>query len=187
MATSALSLHVPDHIRAGYDEPLEEGAPELSRGLPRYVPVFSPELYPIPDAQEFNPAGSIATAAVESKAIPIAPQYGPDASAITLPGGNIGIIRSFSISITNMLTTTNVTFTLLVNGGPVGGYGGISITPRVSPYVNIPFDCFIRLPNAAKVTASFNNIDGGNYVVGVTFGGWFWPLTSGIRWMQFGN
>jgi hypothetical protein len=155
--------------------------------LPKYVVIYPPEYYPIPDAQEFNPAGTVATVGVESGTqIPIAPQTGPDAGAVTLPSGSVGIIRSLQISLTNMLTTTDVSFSLLINGGPAGGYGVLKMTPRVAPYVSNTFDTFIRVPNNAKVNIVFSNIDGGSYIIGGSIGGWYWPQSSGVSWSKFG-
>lgn len=154
-------------------------------GLPRYVQVYQPELYPIPDAQEFNPSGTAATSAVGTGTITLSPSVNSK-TGIQLPSGNIGILRNFAISITNMQTTTNVTFSLLMNNAPVGGYGGISIIPRSAPFVIDSFDCFIRIPDGALLTVQFSNIDGGPYTVGASLGGWYWPTSSGVRWLAGG-
>lgn len=183
------AVFVPASVRAGYDEPHAPGSKELEAiaGLPQEVSVWPHELYPIPDAQEFNPSGSVSiTGGPTTTAIPIAPQVGPDANAILLPNGNTGIIRSVLISITNMLTTTVATFTVFVDGAPVAGYSALSMTPRVAPYVSASFDCMIRLPNKAKVTASATVTDGGTYVCGIALGGWYQPQSSIVQWYRRG-
>lgn len=182
--------NIPDHVRAPFTQ-REDTTLRATAWLPKHVPIYLPEIHPIPSAQEFNPSAFRATAAVETQIFTLTPDNRPSADdlagAITLPPGNIGIIRSVTISITDMLTTTDVSFTLFINGGPVGGYGGLKMTPRVSPYVSNSFDTFIRVPDRAKIQVGFSNIDGGTYVVGCAIGGWFWPIASGTQWLQTGS
>lgn len=162
----------------------------MRRGLIRQVPIFLPEDNPIPEAVEFNPAGSASTVAIEvGTAISLAPQVGATAGFVTLPQNNVGRIAGVIFSITNMLTTTNVTFTLTINGGPVPGYSGVTITPRISSFVEAEFSepgCRILVPNAAKIGVIFSNLDGGAYTVGASISGWYWPEPSGKRWVKLG-
>lgn len=175
--------------------PAAVSAPFAERGarpmvLPRHVPIYMPEVYPIPDAQEFNPSGSRTTAAAETQQITLLPATGAGegvpTGVIQLPKNNIGIIRGFSIYITDMLSTTDMAWTLLVNGAPAGGYGTLKMFPRAASFVGNNFDCFIRLPSGAQVSVIFTNTDGGTYVVGASISGWFWPETSGKRWLDTG-
>lgn len=187
----SLRREVPAHARAGFDEGRDPGQEEeFSKVLKRMVPIFLPEDHPIPDSQEFNVTGSKSTSAVEAGIpIVIAPQVGPNAGFVELPAGNIGRISSVLFSITDMLTTTDVTFTLRINGAPVPGYAGYKITPRVSPYVSNSFDdpsCRILLRNGDKINVVYTNTDGGTYVVGCAITGWFWPEASGKRWLALG-
>ncbi len=146
----------------------------------RELGIYLPEVFPIPDAKEFNPLGSIGTAAVQANvAIPNA--------TVDVPASNLFVIRSFSIYITNMLATTNVTWSLLVNGQPVQGYLGVSIFPRVAPSISNTFDCFIRGRGFATISVIFSNGDGGAYTVGASFSGWFWPEASDGRWKSSGE
>lgn len=182
--------NVPDYIRAPFESPTQRG--DINGvALARVVPIFLPEDHPIPDAQEFNPSGTTSTVGVETgTAIVLAPQVGSIAGFIMLPAGNIGVIRSLTISITNMLTTTNVTFTLTINGGPVPGYAALRMTPRVAPYVSNEFGepgMRVRVPVSSKIGVVFSNIDGGTYVVGASVGGWYWPEASGTRWLRIGS
>jgi hypothetical protein len=85
-----------------------------------------------------------------------------------------------------MLATTVVTYTLKINGAPVGGYSGLSIFPRVAPSISNSFDSFIRVPSGGKITASYTNTDGGTYVLGFAVSGWFWPEVSGTNWLKQG-
>jgi hypothetical protein len=145
--------------------------------LPQTVQIYLPEVFPIPGAQEFNPTVSKATVAAETADIGL---------VVQLPERNIGIIRSVVLDITDMLTTTVVSWTLQINGAPVGGYNNLSIFPRVAPFVGNSLDTFIRVPQGAKITATYTNTDGGSYVVGISISGWFWPQDAGTQWLTRG-
>lgn len=141
--------------------------------------IFLPEVYPIPDAKEFNPLGSQATAVVQQNVtIP--------GTVFNVPANTFGVIRSVTLYITNMLTTTNVDYSLIINNSPAQGYAQLQIFPRVAPFVSNGFDCMVRFQGPAEIHVAFDNNDGGNYVVGAAFSGWFWPQASDARWRQFG-
>lgn len=181
-----LTAMIPAHIRAPYDE-ANPDATMNGGGLPRFVPIYPPEIYPIPDAREFNVSGTASTSAIQSNvSITLSPQVGDTAGIVTLPRGNIGVLRSYQITIANMVATTNVTWSLFINNAPVAGYGGISIIPRAAPFVSNTFDLFVRVQEGSQISVVFSNNDGGVYTVGASFGGWYWPTSSGIRWMQTG-
>jgi hypothetical protein len=142
--------------------------------------VFLPEVFPIPDAKEFNPLGSQATAVVQvNQVIP--------GTVFDVPANTFGVIRSVTFYITNMLTTTNVTYSLLIQFAAAQGYSQVAIFPRVAPFVSNSFDCMVRFLGPARVQINFDNNDGGTYVVGGSFSGWFWPQASDARWRQSGR
>jgi hypothetical protein len=179
-----MKSNIPAAISAPYAPPRGGGAV-----LPKHVPIYMPEVYPIPDATEFNPQGSQATAAVETGQINLTPATGVEnvpTGIIQLPRNNVGIIRGFSISITNMLTTTDLSWSLLINGAPAGGYGTLKLFPRASSFVGNSFDCFIRVPTGAQISVVYRNTDGGTYVIGASVSGWYWSEASGNRWLQQG-
>lgn len=138
-----------------------------------------PEVLPIPDAREFNPEGDVDTGAIEAN-ISI-----PGCSQI-VPIGNLYVVRGISIYIDNMLTTTNVTFSLLANGVGVAGWTGLKMFPRVAPFVGNSFDAMIRGSGDVTLQMVYSNLDGGAYKVGASFSGWLWPVTSDQRWKQGG-
>lgn len=162
----------------GAPVPTPLGLTEDAGLIPRTLMIFPPEIYPIPDATEFNPLGSRSTIVAETQLIP--------GAAVTLPKNFIGIIRGYSIYIDNMLTTTNVIYTLLIDGNPAPGYGSLTMFPRAAPSVSNGFDAFVRIPDGATVTVKFQNMDGGSYIVGASFSGWFWPKAAGDRWIGGG-
>jgi len=185
-----LRRDVPSHVRAT-ERPRDTEGGQDDYTLPRRLQLLLPEDSPIPDAAEFNASGTTSTAAVQAnQAIALSPQVGNTAGIVELPKGNVGRIASVIISLTDMLPTTNVTFTLRINSAPVPGYANISMTPRTAPYVANTFGnpgCRILVPQGAQISAVFSNIDGGTYVVGICVGGWYWPDASGKRWIRLGN
>jgi len=152
------------------------GGPSVARSLQVYLP----EVFPIPAATEFNVVVSKASAGAETNV--------DIGIVLDLPQNNIGIVRGVSLYINNMLTTTNVTWTLRFNGAPVPGYNNLSIFPRAAPSVANSFDSFVRIPqgNPMQVRVTYSNIDGAAYTVGAALSGWFWPITLGNLWIQQG-
>ena len=139
-----------------------------------------PEVLPIPDAKEFNPLASQASAGLETNTV-IA------GTAFAVPAGYFGVIRGLTLYIVNMLATTNVTWTLQINGAAPQGFSALSIFPRVAPYVGNGFDACIRFTGPALIQVIFTNADGGAYTVGASYSGWFWPQASDARWRRFGR
>lgn len=158
--------------------------PQLSGQVPAGPPSLQiplPEVLPIPDAREFNPLGSIGSAAVTANPTLIT------GTSFNVPDSCLAVIRSVTLYITNMLTTTNVTWSLMVNQTSPQGFNNITIFPRATPFVSNGFDSMIRIDGPAVISVVFNNIDGGAYTIGASFSGWFWPEASDARWRQFGR
>lgn len=149
------------------------------QSIARTLSIYLPEVYPIPDAQQFNPEGDIDSAVAQSDVL-------IPGTTVRVPNGNIAVIRGLSLYIDNMLTTTDVRFTLRFDGNPVNGFSNLKIFPRVAPSVANGFDSIIRVPNGAVITVTFTQVDGGSYKIGAAFSGWSWPITSGDRWTSLG-
>lgn len=143
-----------------------------------YLPL--PEIFMIPDGRGFNPQGSIATAAIQSN-------VNITGAVQIIPDNNLAVVSTVTLQITNMVATTNVTWTVLINNTPVQGYNGLSIFPRVAPFVGNTFDIPIRVRGPATIQVIFSNIDGGAYTVGAALSGWMWPVTSDQRWKAWGE
>lgn len=138
-----------------------------------------PELVPIPSAQEFSPEGHVDTAGIQSNiTIP--------GITVNVPGGSIYVIRSLSLYINNMLDTTDVRWSIVVNGNPVPGWANMTLFPRIATFVGNNFDTMIRGAGVASISVIFTNADGGSYKVGAAIGGWFWPLTADQQWKNGG-
>jgi hypothetical protein len=140
-----------------------------------------PEDSPIPDAHEFNVVGSIASAVVNAAPILI------PGTVVNIPNLNMGVLTGVSIYIDNMLLATNVTYTVRYNGAPIPGYQGLSMFPRVAPFVGNTFSSKYRFNGEGVLDVVFNNLDGGTYLIGAALSGWFWPAASDVRWKQRGE
>lgn len=94
---------------------------------------------------------------------------------LTLSQSQIGIIRGIDLYVNDMTETTDVTFTLAINGAAIPGYGQLTPFPRTAASVSQSFDTFIFLPSGSIVTVQAENFDGGAYAVGFGYQGWIVP------------
>jgi len=163
-------INPPSSLGAG-------GQPQVN-SLTLQIPL--PEVVPIPDAHGFNPAGHVAAAGV-TIGTPI-----PGAT-VNVPDSCYAVITGVTITIANMLATTNVTWSVVVNGVAPQAYNAITIIPRVSPFVSAAFDFLFRFNGAAIVQVIFSNLDGGVYDIGASVSGWYWPVASDARWKRLGQ
>jgi hypothetical protein len=156
--------------------PKPEGTLDM---LPKVLNIPLPWLDPIPDAQFFNVMG-------QEDSVGAVTQEFITGASMTIGKGNIGVLRSFTVYVNDMLPTTDIQFTLMVAGGPAPGFGQIKMFPRTAASVANTFECVIFLPTEAKIDAYFTQVDGGTYKVGVAYSGWQYPESSGRRWMAKG-
>lgn len=148
-------------------------------GIDRTLQVYLPEIFPIPNATEFNVLATKQTTAAETN-IDIG-------LLVPVPDNNIGIIRGVTLFVSDMTPATVVSFTLLLDNGPVGGYANLSIFPRTAPFVSNGFDSFIRVDNGQTIRTQYTNTDGGTYTLGIQVSGWWWPRTLGDLWIRTGG
>ena len=146
--------------------------------------IYLPEVFPIPSAVEFNLLGQAPTTAAGQVAIPWNNQPG---GIYTVPPNTFGVIRSVSFFITDMLTTTNVSFSIIINTAQVQGYSQITIFPRTAPFVGNGFDSMVRFTGPADIQAIAVNVDGGTYEVGAAVSGWYWTTAADATWRTTGR
>lgn len=140
-----------------------------------------PEVFPIPDAKEFNPTGSIANTGATVNPIEIT-------NTITLvPDGTMGIIRGVQLYINDMLPTTDVKWSLIIDTGSPQGFNGITMFPRTAPFVGNAIDAGVRFNGPARISVVFTQTDAGTYLIGAGYSGWYWPTASDARWRKFGS
>lgn len=157
--------------------PNGQQAPPLSYSL--QLPL--PWLTPMPGAQQFNQEADVASAIVQTATF-----AGLD---INVPQGYRCRISSVSTYIDNMLTTTNVTWSVLVNGAPssVAGFQNLKMFPRAAPFVGNTFDAFLLISGPADITVQFSNNDGGTYIIGTALSGWIWNIALEAQWKNNGG
>jgi hypothetical protein len=139
--------------------------------IPRSLEIPLPEVYPIPDAKEFNILGSFASGAASANTL-------ITGSAFDIPSGSLAIIRGFTAYIAPMSLATNVTWSLVWNGQALAGYQNITIFPRPAAFASDAFDAFLRVRGPGTLSVIFSNIDGAIYQIGASYSGWFWPEAS---------
>lgn len=87
-----------------------------------------------------------------------------------------GVIRGFTLFVENPVTTTNVLWTLLVNGVPVPGANGVTILGRAASSVSRPLSLLVFVPPRQRIDVRILNVDGGAYNVGADLEGWTYSL-----------
>lgn len=99
-------------------------------------------------------------------------------STFLIPTANVGVIRSVVFLVNGLLTTSNVLFSVLFNGGGVEGWNGIPVLPRLASSVSSsygPEETFIEVPENTTVSLSVTVTDGVAYQVSALLHGWFYP------------
>lgn len=131
-------------------------------------------------AELYPPAGSTALFLTDDEPTLGAGQVVPfPGLTFALPSGMVGVVDALTLLIDGILITTNVVFTLSLNGALVPGFNNLTLLPRsgatfatlsLGPYLRIP------IPLGGQITAQAVNVDGGSYTIGMQARGWFWPM-----------
>lgn len=155
------------------------GQPQAPLSYSLQLPL--PWLTPMPGAQQFNQEADVASAIVQTATL-----AGLD---INVPQGYRCRVSSVSTYIDNMLITTNVTWSVLVNGAPapVSGFQNLRMFPRSAPFVGNTFDAFLLISGPADITVQFTNGDGGTYQIGAALSGWIWNIALEAQWKNNGG
>lgn len=138
-----------------------------------------PDVYPLPDAVQFNVSGAKTSVGAESN-VPI------PGAVIVIPDNMLCRLALLNIDLDNMLTTTVVSFSVLANMNPIAGFSALTPFARVAPSIGQEFDMFVRLSGPLTIQVVYTNSDGGTYPVGASLSGWYWPVASDVRWKARG-
>lgn len=160
----------------GLDDPFApQGSGSSYPETPRSLQIPLPEIYPIPDAQQFQRRLSFLSPGVGIQE--------PAGLTMQLPDSNIGVIRLFGIGLLNMTAVTDVGWSLLIDGNPYPGYNNVGFFPGLVPRVTLDqSDILIRIPQGAKISVQFENRDGAAYQWGANYYGWSYTPESAARW-----
>ena len=96
-------------------------------------------------------------------------------ASFTLPANDIGWIREITIVVNDMLISTDVRFTVRIDGGPVPGFSALRLTPRAAASVSGTFTgetMRIDVPDGGQIVLGAQVFDAGTYQLGASFRGW---------------
>lgn len=101
-------------------------------------------------------------------------------SVFQLPADNVGVLRSITLNVNAMLTTSLLEWRFLFDGNPVEGWSNVSMFPRNAGYAGSaygPDETFIDIPAGAIISVQIivDPADANTYQAGVTYHGWSYP------------
>lgn len=155
--------------------PLKSGGSVLQELLPPgpNVVLQDPGLYPPPNALPIN-------VGLETGIVGAGTVVTPAGLAFTVAPNNFGVISWFQLLLDGITITSNVLWTMLINGQPVPGFnpvtilgrnGAASVTKTWGPQLRV------IIPLGGTLSWTIQDVDGGNYTVGVQYYGWQIPQT----------
>lgn len=152
---------------------IEQPGPGNSAPLVRNV--YPPWVYKLPTSQDFNAeAYNAALAAAAGATVTI--------TTFQLPATYVGWIQIFSVYVLSPTAAQLVTWSLLINGSPVGGWDNIQFPPGVANFGVRDFsDLQVRVPNGAQVSVVATNGNANAWTVGAKISGWFHSETEENR------
>ena len=129
--------------------------------------VYPPWVYKLPSSQDFNAeAYDVALAAVIGTTVTI--------TSFQTPPTFVGYVQVFSIYVLSPTALQDVTWTLRVNGAPVGGWDNVMFPPGVANFGVRDFsDVQVRVTNGALITVTASNGSADAWTVGAKISGWF--------------
>ena len=164
---AALARHmgVQDRARILPENFVEQAGPGNSSPLVRNV--YPPWVYKLPTSQDFNAeAYNAAIAAAIGATVTIA--------QFQLPQTMVGWIQIFSIYVLSPTALQSVTWTLRINGAPVGGWDNVRFPPGVANFGVRDFsDVQVRIPNGGLVSITATNGSADAWTIGAKVAGWF--------------
>lgn len=153
-------------------------APGAAPALRAATVLFPPDVVMPPEATYIYAQGS-------ANVGPGPASWTPPAGIITqIPSGSIGVLKLVAFQVLNMLATTDIDYSLRVNGGAVPGIGALTMIGRPAAYVEQESDNLtVRAPENALVDALVTVNDGGTYTVGFRYEGWYYPRAVAERYL----
>lgn len=146
------------------------------------IAVPPPEVFPPPEALQLDQFGQVTlTGPGTSAAIP--------GTEFNIPANMVGVIREVTISINNLLITTDAFWQLQFYQAPVQGYDNMRVPPTGAAFVSSnrpPESTLIRIPDAAQIRVTFNigALDANTYQVTAEYRGWYYPKSVWERYRE---
>jgi len=94
-----------------------------------------------------------------------------------VPPNNVGVVRSVTLGVNNMLVSTNVIFRLRFDQVPVTGWERLVIFPRAATSVVESFgpdETYELTDEGSLVDIEVQVVDAGTYQIGVGLSGWYY-------------
>jgi len=154
--------------------------PSAPPGLPQRINLYLPNERPIPGATLFNISGQQTTTLAQNNVL-------IPGAALELPTNALARIDNLTLFVQALQPTSQLTFDLLFNSRPVPGFTQLSIFPGLAALFVDPYDIFLDVPKNTLIQVRFTNTDGGSYLMGASFSGWFWAEAAGRAWIQNGQ
>jgi len=137
--------------------------------------VYPPWVYKLPMSQDFNVNRFDLALAGAAGATVVPVEF-------NMPSTFVGYLQIFGIFIQSPLPTQDVTFSLLINGGPVQGWDNIKFPPGAANFVVQNFaELQVRIPDSAHVSVLVTNNNANAWVVGAKIAGWYHPQSEEQR------
>lgn len=155
------------------------GEDPIMAGLNLQIPL--PQVFPIPDAKEFNVEGHIAGTGITAAPIAITN------ATFTIPDSTFGRLSGVTLYVNDMTPTTAISWTVFINQGSPSGFTAMTMFPRAATSVSNSFDAFVLFEGPAIVKVVYSQTDAGLNLIGAAFSGWFWPKASDRRWKATGQ
>lgn len=171
---------LPSDIRERGTQSAQGGGPR-SRTYPDQVGAraaagpttrFPPTFQRPPDGSDFNPFAQ--RDGVDAATSPIEPAE----LVVQLPESSVGIIRGITLSVNDLLPTSDIIWTLLQDGSPVEGWDELTVFPRNAASVSKSWtaeETFIPVRESSQLRVRIEVRDGGSYQLGASYHGWYWP------------
>jgi hypothetical protein len=140
-----------------------------------------PQVFPIPDAKEFNVEGHIAGTGATAAPVLITN------ATFQVPDSTYGRISGVTLYVNDMTPTTAISWSLFINQGSPSGFTNMTMFPRTATSVSNSFDAFVLFEGPALITVKYSQTDAGLNLIGAAFSGWFWPKASDARWRALGR
>lgn len=137
--------------------------------------IFPPWVYKLPASQDFNVNrfDTVLAGVAGTVVVPV---------EFNVPATFVGYLQIFGIYILTPSALQDITFSLLVNGGPVQGWDNIKFPPGTANFVVQNFaDLQVKLPDSARVSVAVTNNNANAWTVGAKIAGWYHPQSEEQR------
>lgn len=105
----------------------------------------------------------------------------PVALQLVLPENSVGMIRSFSQYVNDMVAGDDIAWSILIDDVPAENWGDVTMFPTIASFRTVNDDPAIHLPEGARIVIRLNNRSGLAKRIGASYSGWHWPNRGRVR------